>query len=315
MAITKMTDDLNIIQALADLPNDTDGLTPAQLKAKFDEAVNLLKTYLNDTLIAELESTTDGSSGADRIGATALNAFSGETVQAILEYLKTQIDNTVLGQIPDGSVTEVKLSFDLATQTELNAHLADETNPHNVTANQLGAINILNEIKTVDGAGSGLDADLFDGKHANDFMNATKIYGSATYTDSILPNTTLTKSIPLGGNYQTGRLVVGMKGYGTRYSVAVWFGTDPLKTIASGYVFIQSGSSFEWGAAWHRSRQSSVTNPYIYNQNIAGYYSTGNLDIYIVDIYISGANLIIQFKNNNGSLSKSLSCDVNWEVW
>ena len=34
MSFTKMTDDLNIIQGLPDLPNDVGGLTAAQLKAK-----------------------------------------------------------------------------------------------------------------------------------------------------------------------------------------------------------------------------------------------------------------------------------------
>ena len=38
MAIPKMTDDLEIIQKLSDLPNATDGLTAEELKAKFDEA-------------------------------------------------------------------------------------------------------------------------------------------------------------------------------------------------------------------------------------------------------------------------------------
>lgn len=46
-----------------------------------------LKTYINDTLIAELESTSDGSAGADKIGATAIAGFAGATVQALLESI------------------------------------------------------------------------------------------------------------------------------------------------------------------------------------------------------------------------------------
>jgi hypothetical protein len=87
MPLTKFTSDINIIQALADLPNDTNGLTASQLKAKFDEAAGKIKLYLNDTLIAELESTTDSASGADRIGATGITGVTGVTVQAILESL------------------------------------------------------------------------------------------------------------------------------------------------------------------------------------------------------------------------------------
>jgi len=122
MAITKITKDMAIIAVLADLPNATDDLTPAQLKAKFDEGGSALKTYINDTLIPALESIVDGSSGADRIGATAMST-SPSTVQGILEWLKTQIDNTVLGDIPDGSLTDVKLSDGVAgIKTRFSVH-------------------------------------------------------------------------------------------------------------------------------------------------------------------------------------------------
>lgn len=43
--------DLNIIQKLDDEPNDVGGLTSAELKAKFDESGNIIKTYINETLI------------------------------------------------------------------------------------------------------------------------------------------------------------------------------------------------------------------------------------------------------------------------
>ena len=47
MSIPQLTTDLNIIQTLDDEPNDVTGLTSSQLKAKYDEAVNIIKTYLN----------------------------------------------------------------------------------------------------------------------------------------------------------------------------------------------------------------------------------------------------------------------------
>ena len=59
MAITELTDDLNIVAALDDEPNDTGGLTPAQLKAKFDEAGNKIKTYINGGLIPDVEAAID----------------------------------------------------------------------------------------------------------------------------------------------------------------------------------------------------------------------------------------------------------------
>lgn len=48
--VPAFNDNLNIIQALTDEPNDMDGLTAAELKAKFDEAGNLIKNYLNNRL-------------------------------------------------------------------------------------------------------------------------------------------------------------------------------------------------------------------------------------------------------------------------
>lgn len=91
MAITKLTTDLNIVSALADLPNATSGLTAAQVKAKFDEGPNGIKAYINDVLTVELESTTEGSSGADKIGATAISGLSGTNVQSLLRSINGKV--------------------------------------------------------------------------------------------------------------------------------------------------------------------------------------------------------------------------------
>jgi len=253
MAFTQLTKDLNYHQSLSDQPNVNDGLTAAQLKEKYDQAANDIKDYINNTLLSELEATTDGASGADKIGATAIADLdgttvqallesirnklkdttdgssgadfvaataisgltgatvqallealknyidthktssdhdgryyteaemgattdgasgadkvgatevatgSGTTVQAIVEWLYTQIVNVTLGQIPDDSLTNAKLDTDIKvgsltslTTTEkssvvgainevdgdIGEHSADNANPHNVTAAQVGA--------------------------------------------------------------------------------------------------------------------------------------------------------------------------------
>lgn len=56
MAISPLATNLNIVAALADLPNATDGLTAAQLKAKFDEASGILKDYINNTVVSQVNS-------------------------------------------------------------------------------------------------------------------------------------------------------------------------------------------------------------------------------------------------------------------
>lgn len=52
--IPEISTDLDIIAKLADEPNDVGGLSAAELKAKFDEAGNAIKEYINGTLIPAL---------------------------------------------------------------------------------------------------------------------------------------------------------------------------------------------------------------------------------------------------------------------
>ena len=54
--LPKFTKDVNNIQALSDRPNEQDGLSSAELKAKFDQAVADIKDYINNTLTATLDS-------------------------------------------------------------------------------------------------------------------------------------------------------------------------------------------------------------------------------------------------------------------
>src|SRR6056297_3227062 len=95
MSFTKFLDDIAYISKLSDKPNLNDDLTPTQLKDKFDKAGLDLQDYINDTFIAELEAVTDGSSGADKIGATGIADLTGTTVQAILESMKSYIDSEI----------------------------------------------------------------------------------------------------------------------------------------------------------------------------------------------------------------------------
>lgn len=59
MALKKLLADLSIISKLGTNPGVDDGLSEEQIKAKFDEAANLIKDYLNNYLIVELEKTVD----------------------------------------------------------------------------------------------------------------------------------------------------------------------------------------------------------------------------------------------------------------
>lgn len=52
--IDPLTKDLDIIQKLDDEPNDVGGLSAQELKAKFDEAGNTIKDFINDSLIPQV---------------------------------------------------------------------------------------------------------------------------------------------------------------------------------------------------------------------------------------------------------------------
>lgn len=93
--------------AQADYPNWTPLQTKQNLNARDEE----LRVAHND-IVTKLNATTSGSSGADNVGATPPTGLtvSANTTQGVLNALKTTVDNVVLGQIPDGSLTDVKLS-------------------------------------------------------------------------------------------------------------------------------------------------------------------------------------------------------------
>lgn len=103
-SFTQLTNNLAIIAALSTLPNQTDGLTAAQLKAKFDEAAGIIKTYLNSTLIAELEA----SGAADKIGAVVGGA-SGK-IQDFIDAVEAAGTGSLP---PSGTVTNTMMATDV----------------------------------------------------------------------------------------------------------------------------------------------------------------------------------------------------------
>lgn len=88
MALTKLTTNLNNIQALHDRPNVTDGLTADELKERFDKAGNDIKSYINNTLTEELDNVVATTYSKDEIDGL-ISGLSNTY------YNKTQIDNTV----------------------------------------------------------------------------------------------------------------------------------------------------------------------------------------------------------------------------
>lgn len=105
MALTKLTTDPElVIQALPDEPT----ISANALKAKFDEGALLIKTYINNTLTTEIDTTVAG---------------------------------VILGQIPDGTITLVKLSS--ALQTTINDKAEQTYVDNNIIGSRVYAYNNL----------------------------------------------------------------------------------------------------------------------------------------------------------------------------
>ena len=87
LEIQLLDGDLNIIQKLDDEPNDVGGLTSAELKAKFDESGNIIKKYINETLIPAV--LTEDATEESRKQAEAARVVAEQTRQSNEETRKS----------------------------------------------------------------------------------------------------------------------------------------------------------------------------------------------------------------------------------
>lgn len=98
LEIQLLDGDLNIIQKLDDEPNDVGGLTSAELKAKFDESGNIIKKYINETLIPAV--LTDDATEEDRKQAEAARVAaeqgrtSAESIRVQNEQKRVSAENS-----------------------------------------------------------------------------------------------------------------------------------------------------------------------------------------------------------------------------
>ena len=130
MNLSRMTDDLNIIQTLADQPT----IDSPALKSKFDEAGNAIKDYINNILTIGIENGTAEDIKAAKNSITnyvdgQLEKVSSE-VNSELTTFKTNIENTVNTKITalEKKITNLsgKLGVDV-TQLYLNDNLGNKT--------------------------------------------------------------------------------------------------------------------------------------------------------------------------------------------
>lgn len=116
MSLSKLTDNLNIVSGLENQPT----ITAAELKAKFDEAAGLIKTYLNSVLTEEIDSLFSGLDAADIDYDDSETSLSATNTQDAIKALKTLIDGlsftaqaiSYSKTISGTSVTNVKAALD-----------------------------------------------------------------------------------------------------------------------------------------------------------------------------------------------------------
>lgn len=160
--LTKLAADLDIISLLDDEPNDVGGLSAEVFKAEFDKGTNIIKDYINETLLPELA----GESGAENVGITTIPGVTGaENVQAALEKIESQLVDMTQGAVADGSINSAKLADDAVTAAKIaddavtaaklangaveTAALADNAVTHaNMAANSVGTAQIIDRSVT-----------------------------------------------------------------------------------------------------------------------------------------------------------------------
>jgi hypothetical protein len=123
-------------------------------------------------ILTEVKKVDGKGSGLDA------DTIRGRELDEELDQLNTKVDNTT------ANLKNTMNNADNELAVNLTNHQDDTTNPHQVTAAQLGANNILAEINKVDGNGSGLDADKLDGLEANNFAKTGHNHDNRYYTQA-----------------------------------------------------------------------------------------------------------------------------------
>lgn len=151
-----------------------------------DGAINHVFTAADDTKLAGIET----GATADQTGAEIKTAYEGEAdTNAFTDAEKTKLAGVETGATADQTGAEIKIAYEAEADTNAFTD-AEKTKLAGVetgaTADQTAA-EILTALLTVDGAGSGLDADLLDGSSAAAFATAAQgaLADSALQADDI----------------------------------------------------------------------------------------------------------------------------------
>ena len=125
LEIQLLDGDLNIIQKLDDEPNDVGGLTSAELKAKFDESGNIIKRYINETLIPAVLTDDATEEARKQAEAARVAAEQGRvTAEKGREAAETARDSA---EIARQSAETARSGAESTRQSKENARQTAET--------------------------------------------------------------------------------------------------------------------------------------------------------------------------------------------
>ena len=185
-----------------DLATDGSKLDGIEASATADQTAAEIRTLVGSASDSNVFTDADHSK-LDGIESGATADQTDEEIQDIVGAMltgNTESGITVTYQDSDGTI-----DFSVASQTDENFTTADHSKLDGIesgaTADQT-ASEILTLIKTVDGSGSGLDADLLDGISSASFLRSDtsdSMAGTLTMGGNILPDANGTRNLGASG--------------------------------------------------------------------------------------------------------------------
>lgn len=210
--LPRVANKLGTISTLDDRPNDTSGLTAAELKAKFDADSEALKTYLNDTLLPYLES----AAAAGQLGITTIPGYSAATVQAMLEQIVTAMQEITQGSVADKSITLAKLAAEVTAVALGGAAASHNHAASAITSGTMAAARIPVLDSTKLGAGSVGTAQLGSAVVTSEKLTALAVLSrhiaAGAVTTPKIANGAITNALIAAGSIERGSLAASALG-------------------------------------------------------------------------------------------------------
>ena len=82
MALKEMTENVEVVQTLSDYPNQEEGLSAEELKAKFDQGPKALKEYLNNVLVPAVQAIQNAMDAGEQYGLDTTLSVPGRAADA-----------------------------------------------------------------------------------------------------------------------------------------------------------------------------------------------------------------------------------------